>query len=99
MVSSVAGAALRCLTRQGLVAHVVAGGAGLLALRLLLQGLQSAKVACTDSRGVLWLLCVPVTHWLDVPHSLGQVLTSLLMLLAVNWGLHAAGKGAMATAW
>jgi hypothetical protein len=48
----------------------------------------------TPYRHVLWAVCLPVTHLLDLPVSLSQVLVSLAMVAAVNyvliWGARAA---------
>ncbi|KAJ9520311.1 hypothetical protein QJQ45_030224, partial [Haematococcus lacustris] len=98
VVSELAGAGLSSLAAKGTMAHVMAGGLCLMALHLLVQLLQAVQGVCRNRSGVLGLVCRPITHWLDLPDSLAEVLTSLGLLLAVNWGMQAAGRRAMVVA-
>ena len=38
-------------------------------------------------RGVFWLLCLPLTHLIDLPDTTLEVLTALALVAFVNWSI------------
>lgn len=58
--------------------------------------LRSVQAVCSASRGVLWVLCLPITHVLDVPDSVPEVLTSLLLVAAINYAIIYAARASAA---
>lgn len=71
-----------------------AGGAGGAAMqRTEDQALGCARLTGTHAyahahtharRGLLWFVCLPITHVIDVPDSLMEVLSALLLVAAIN---------------
>ena len=62
-------------------------------------GMQHNVPDCTAWRcyfyacsGVLWFLCLPLTHIIDVPDSLCEVMTALLLVATINYVVIYAAK-------
>lgn len=47
---------------------------------------------------MLWLLCLPITHVIDVPDSVTEVLTSLALVAAINWLVICAAQASVSQA-
>ena len=43
-------------------------------------------------RGPLWLLCLPMTHLIDLPDTTAEVLTALALVAFVNWAIRAGSE-------
>jgi len=77
---------------EGSMARVLAVVVTLSLVHTAVSMLHSVQAFCSASRGLLWLLCLPVTHLIDVPDSVYQVLCSLALVAAINYAVISAAR-------
>lgn len=94
-VSDMVGAGLQSAATEGPMARVLALVVTLSMVHTAVSMLHSVQTFCTGRGGLLWLLCLPITHVIDVPDSVMEVLCSLALVAGINYAIIRAAQASL----